>query len=194
VRKALACEVVIIFLFGTMPDLLIVTSKGLLLTVAVIAVISLSRRMVPSMGKNFFKWLFSKWFFRLYFGSSAVFLIVFPIVVPATSIRTAVFDTLGLMSGSDPFAFKSEIENHLGLWVIAWLIHVASWLLIPALIALVVAEARDEIKKTQSLDDGFAALARDAGVTGSEIRNTVKELNDGVETLLTEIRQRGERL
>jgi hypothetical protein len=140
----------------------------------------------------FLRGLFSKWFFVAYFVLGLIFFVVYPLVVTNVNTQAALFQAVGLMTGSDPFTFREALDNHLGIWVLAWLIHFASWLLIPALIALVVADARDEIKQTQSLDTGFAGMAAELGFPSDEIPGVVEILNDAAARTLQEILRKGE--
>lgn len=141
------------------------------------------------MTRSILGWLFSKWFFLAFFALGLAYLITLPMMVDNVAWRTAGFQTFGLMTGSDPFTFRDVIESHVVAWSLAWLIHLASWLLIPALIALIVADARDDIKRTQSLDEGFAALAAEAGFSKEEIPGIVELLNAETERYVAEVRK-----
>jgi hypothetical protein len=115
------------------------------------------------MTRAFLRALFSKWFFGVYFALSVAYLIASPLMVSDENLREVLFKTLGLMSGTDPFTFRAEIESHLTLWILAWLIHIASWLLIPALIAIVIADAKDEIMNEKAFVSTLGDILRKSG-------------------------------
>lgn len=144
------------------------------------------------MTKRLLNGLFSKWFFLTYFGLGVAHFVAFPLVTRQATLKTSLFQTIGLMSGSDPYIFKEATQSYLTIWTLGWLIHIASWLFIPGLIALVITDARDEIRKKQSLDAGFASLAGDAGVKHEDIPGVVEELNAEVEKALHEILRKGQ--
>ncbi len=114
------------------------------------------------MTRAFFKFLLSRWFFRIYFFLGALYLILSPLIVSDATLRAALFQTMGLMTGSDPYSFKG-IESHGLLWILAWLIHIASWLLIPALIAIVIGDAKEDIKNEQELEKTLRLMLEEAG-------------------------------
>ena len=87
----------------------------------------------------------SKWFFIIYFLLGLIYFFAFPSFVTGISCEKSIFVTLALMTGSDPFTFKDTIESHIVIWILSWLIHIASWLFIPALIGIVVNEAAKKI-------------------------------------------------
>jgi len=143
------------------------------------------------MPSKLLRWLFSKWFFVTYFALGLVYYLSLPLILGNLRYRDAAFQTVGLMTGSDPFTFSKDIETNVFVWLLAWLIHLLSWLLIPALIALVVTDARDEIQKTQRLNSDLARLAAEAGFNQEEIPVVLKELNSEMEKILAEIRTGG---
>jgi hypothetical protein len=165
-----------LFIFGMLPDLLTLFKEELL--IASLAVI-----MKVSMTKAFLKWLFSKWFFAVYFGLSASFLIASFLMNRDVTYGPLLFQTLGLMSGSDPFTFRSEIEPHVMLWILAWLIHVASWLLIPALIAIIIAETKEEIMNEKAFVGTLGDILRNFGRDPKGARELREILDEGIKKL-----------
>jgi hypothetical protein len=114
--------------------------------------------------------ILSKWFFLVYFGLGLVYFFVFPLTVTWIEPVKSFFVTLALMTGSDPYSFKEVLESHGFVWALAWLIHITSWLLIPALIAIVIGEAKEEIKNEQELEKGLRQLLAEAGGDQGDVK------------------------
>jgi hypothetical protein len=129
--------------------------------------------------------ILGKGFFVAYFVLGIIHFIALPRSVywriPWITWDKSFFMTLGLMTGSDPYSFKELLEPHVFIWILAWLIHVASWLLIPALIALVITEAKDDIKKDQSIQRGIHDLLIAAGVSQDSLAAASDEITSEIE-------------
>lgn len=128
----------------------------------------------------------SGWFLLLYFGVGVIFFVAFPGAVSWIEYTKSLTVTLGLLTGSDPYSFKEIVEPHAFLWGLAWVIHVASWLFIPALIALVIADAKEDINKERSLKDGLNQLARELKIKNEKIPEVTNTILGEIETWLKE--------
>ena len=120
----------------------------------------------------------SKWFFIVYFILGISYFVVFPLIVPWISWQKSLSVTLSLMTASGPYSFKEIIEPHGSLWLLAWLIHIASWLLIPALISLLITEAKEDIRRDQVADKAFEHVLLElvgSSAKGRELRERVDE-------------------
>jgi hypothetical protein len=128
--------------------------------------------------KKLAHFILGRWFFVVYFSLGIVNFVVSRFCVPRMSWINSFFITLGLMTGSDPYSFKDILEPDLLIWIMAWLIHVGSWLLIPALIGLLVTDAAQDIKNEQNLRialDGFLRDAAKAAGVRKDISKPLKE-------------------
>lgn len=137
------------------------------------------------MTRAFFKFLLSTWFFRIYFFLGALYLILSPLIVSDATVRAALFQTMGLMTGSDPYSFKG-IESHGLLWILAWLIHIASWLLIPALIAIVIGDAKEDIKNEQELEKALRLMLDEAGGNPDDAKELRALIDQAMKTTMKE--------
>jgi hypothetical protein len=158
------------------PELLTLF-KGVLLIVSMAVIVR------GSISSAFLRLLFSKWFFRIYFALSGAYLIAVPLMVSEATFRAVLFQTLGLMSGTDPFTFSLEIERHLSLWILAWLIHVASWLLIPALVAIVIGDVREDIKRGQALEKTVGQMLLELGRDPDDAKTLGKLIDQAVKKM-----------
>jgi hypothetical protein len=128
------------------------------------------------MGRNILNLLVSKWFFLMYLALGVCHFVAFPMRVGNTSFGQSLFVTLGLMTGSDPYTFKETIESHTLIWAIAWIMHVASWLLIPALVGLIINNAAEHIKTQQSLQIAMKDVLDEVGVPKGDLDAAANEI------------------
>lgn len=133
-----------------------------------------------------------KWFFLVYFVFGLVYFVVSALTVPCTSWPDSFFTTLGLLTGSDPFSFKESIESHQVVWGLAWIIHIGSWLLIPALVGLLISDISDDIKREQRLQKSLTNFVIEAGVSPQEASELVSELRSELEKMIAESERKGE--
>jgi hypothetical protein len=141
------------------------------------------------MAKTMLRLLLSKWFFIAYFGLGLIYFLVFPLAIPNISCENSFFTTLALMTGSDPYSFASTIEAYKAIWGLAWIIHVGSWLLIPALVGLIVSEVAEDIKHERHLQDATMELIREAGVQPEQIDSVEAELQKELSTWISSIKK-----
>jgi hypothetical protein len=132
----------------------------------------------------------SKWFFIAYFALGILHFVVYKLYIPAATPGKSFFMTLGLMTGSDPYSFKDVIEPYLFTWILAWVIHVGSWLLIPALIGLLVNDAAQEVRSQHRLVRALDSLLRDAGIEQDELSPITAELRSQIDKIAE--KRRGE--
>ena len=125
--------------------------------------------------------ILGKWFFVAYFVLGVIHFIVFAQRINWITWDKSLFVTVGLMTGSDPYSFKELLEPNGFIWILAWLIHVTSWLLIPALIALVITEAKDDIKKDQSIKTGIREWLIAVGVPQDKLPAATDEVSGAIE-------------
>lgn len=125
--------------------------------------------------------ILGKWFFVAYFVLGIIHFFVFPRRINWMTWDKSFFVTVGLMTGSDPYSFKELLEPNGFTWILAWLIHVTSWLLIPALIALVITEAKDDIKKDQSVQRGIRDWLIAARVPQDRLPAATDEISGAIE-------------
>lgn len=130
--------------------------------------------------------ILGKWFFVAYFSLGVIHFVVSRFSVAAMTWINSFFITLGLMTGSDPYSFKDIIEPNLFIWIMAWLIHVGSWLLIPALIGLLVNDAAQDIKNEQKLRTALDGFLHDA-VKVAGLQKDISELKDKLHGELDEM-------
>jgi len=129
--------------------------------------------------------ILGKGFFIAYFALGIIHFIALPRSVgwrvPWLTWDKSLFVTLGLMTGSDPYSFKELLEPHVFIWILAWLIHVTSWLLIPALIALVITEAKDDIKQDKSIQRGIREWLIAAQVPPDKLAAATDEISSEID-------------
>lgn len=130
--------------------------------------------------------ILGRWFFAAYFSLGAIYFVVFGFCVATMTWAKSFFITLGLMTGSDPYSFKDLIEPHLFTWIMAWLIHIASWLLIPALIGLLVNNAAQDIKRQQNLRMAIGGLLQEVGVKPEDLSQLTAELHRKLDEMIGE--------
>ena len=130
--------------------------------------------------------ILGRWFFAVYFSLGAIYFVVFRLSVCTMTWVKSLFITLGLMTGSDPYSFKDTIEPYLLIWLLAWLIHIASWLLIPALIGLLVSDAAQDIKRERALQKGFNELLIEAGVSQENLPRFEDTLRGKLDEMIKE--------
>jgi hypothetical protein len=136
--------------------------------------------------------LLGKWFFGMYFAIGLIYFILFPLAITGVSCTNSFFTTLSLMTGSDPYSFKDSIEKHKILWSLAWIIHIASWLFIPALISLIVTNAADDIKKAGRLQRSLMELVIEAGVRSEDAAELVSQMENELKRMVNESEKKGE--
>jgi hypothetical protein len=90
------------------------------------------------------------------------------------------------MTGGDPYTFKPIIGSYFILWFLAWLIHIASWLLIPALIGIVITDAADNIKREQLLHKSLNDFLTQLGIPSQDASELVPELEAKIEQWVKE--------
>jgi hypothetical protein len=120
--------------------------------------------------------ILSKWFFVGYFVLGLICFFAFPSILSWVTWSKSFFITLGLMTGSDPYSFKDHIESYGFVWVLAWMIHIASWLLIPALVALVITETKTKLKDQQQLERGLRDWVIRSGAQERDVDRVTAEL------------------
>jgi hypothetical protein len=135
--------------------------------------------------------ILSKWFFIVYFALSLVCFSALPLLVSWIGLAKSFFLTLALMTGSDPYSFKEIIEPHGFIWGLAWLIHLASWLLIPAIIALVITEAKEDIKKDQVLRTRVRELLLRSGVSEEDLADATTAFLSEIEAFMDQPIKKG---
>jgi len=137
------------------------------------------------------KAVLSGWFLLFYFAAGVIFFVAFPRTVSWVGYPKSFTVTLGLLTGGDPYSFKEVVEPHAFIWGLAWVIHVASWLFIPALIALVIADAKEDINKERSLKDGLNQLARELKIKNEKIPEVTNSILGEIENWLRELKEKG---
>ena len=130
--------------------------------------------------------ILGRWFFAVYFSLGAIYFVVSRFFVCTMTWAKSLFITLGLMTGSDPYSFKDAIEPYLLIWLLAWLIHIASWLLIPALIGLLVSDAAQDIKRQRALQMGLSKLLTEAGVSQEDLPRFEDMLRGNLDEMIKE--------
>jgi len=128
----------------------------------------------------------SKWFFISYFSLGVSYLVVSRLTVAATAWAQCFFMTLGLMTGSDPYSFKDAIGPNSLTWVLAWPIHIGSWLLMPALIGLLVNDAAQGIKNQQRLQIAIARFLQAAGIKEVDLSEFTAKLHGQLDEMIAE--------
>lgn len=117
-----------------------------------------------------------RWFFVAYFLLGLLHFALATSMVSGSAPSDVIFVTLGLLTGSDPFSFGVEVKSHLSIWCLAWLIHVGSWLIMPALIGLLIGEVAEEINNRTILKVSLAHLATAAGVPESKVDECIVDI------------------
>lgn len=137
------------------------------------------------------QFLLGKWFFGIYFAIGLAYFISFPMASTDISWPNSFVTTLGLMTGRDPYSFKASIENSRFFWSLAWIIHITSWLFIPALISLIVTNAADDIKKTERLKRSLGELLLETGIPSDNLDELVSQIQNDIERTMNESRKKG---
>lgn len=116
--------------------------------------------------------------------SSGPYTELFSLTVPDAAWCDSFFITLGLITGSDPYTFQDRIREYQLLWSLAWLIHIGSWLLIPALIGLVIGDVAEEMKKEQRFRTALDELMREIGIKPHEAPKLVEQLRTELDNMV----------
>jgi hypothetical protein len=130
--------------------------------------------------------ILGRWFFVAYFSLGAINFVVSWLSLTTMTCAKSFFITLGLMTGSDPYSFKDLIEPYLSVWILAWLIHIASWLLIPALIGLLVNDAAQDIKRQQGLRMALGSFLQAAGARKEDLPHLTATLHRELDAMIRE--------
>jgi hypothetical protein len=128
-------------------------------------------------------------FFYIYFVLGVIFFVLTPIFIGTESWGKSLFLAVGLMTGSDPFTFEARIAQCWGIWMLAWIIHVASWLFMPILAGIVINNVIAYISQTRKarLRASLRELAIAAGITEEDVEAVVDKMVARVE-LVEELR------
>lgn len=132
--------------------------------------------------------LLGKPFFIAYFFLGIIFFALAPCLVPGSSLNDSFFVTLALMTGSDPYSVEPPLplKQTQALWCLSWLIHVTSWLLIPALIGVVINDAAEELKEVQDLHTAIGGVVAELkshwGLSSKEVDDLQKQIIDLIDT------------
>lgn len=132
------------------------------------------------------RFILGTWFFISYFALGAIYFVVSWLFLAMMTCAKAFFTTLGLMTGSDPYSFKDLIEPYPLLWILAWLIHIASWLLIPALVGLLVNDVAQDIKRQQGLRIALSGFLQEAGVRQEDLSQLTVKLHRELDAMIRE--------
>jgi hypothetical protein len=187
VRRIVFLGVLVVFILGMVPELLTLIIEGRVVILIAAPVASVMAVIIGRpMPKRFFKLLFSKWFFLSYFALGLIHFIGFPFVVKYGAWNESLVVTTALMTGTDPYSLKEPLQSHSFIWILAWVLHVATWLLIPALISIVITDAKEDIKKDQSLRRRLRAWLLASGVPEAKLAAATDEQFRTIEKWLNE--------
>ena len=132
-----------------------------------------------------------KWFFGLYFLLGLVYFVALPLTSVEASWLKSFFLAIGLMTGTDPSSYKDTLEPHSFFWALAWLMHITSWLLIPALISIVIGGAAIDIKRGQGFRRDLEYLLIEAGVRAHDAPALAAKIREAFEKKMKEPTQGG---
>lgn len=118
-----------------------------------------------------------KEFFIFYFALGLAFFLIFLGFVANASCEKSIFLTVGLMTGSDPNDFKDTIEPYKFIWVLAWAIHIVSWLFIPAVIGLILTNTAEQIKHEERLGTALDIYLQEEGIAPQFLNDVKAEIN-----------------
>jgi hypothetical protein len=144
------------------------------------------------MTRELIRFFLSRWFFVVFFIFGLIYFVAFPIAIADTSYGRSFVTTLALMTGSDPYTFKDTIEANMVIWGLAWLIHIGSWLLIPALISLVVTNIAEDIKNEQRLQRGLRDFFIQAGVKKEDLDALATKSKAELDRIIKDAEEKGE--
>lgn len=131
----------------------------------------------------------NKWFFAAYFASGVLYFIFALYTIPCLTVRKLSFITLALMTGSDPYTFLEIIGVNLSSWTLAWVLHIGSWLLIPAIIGVLVNDAAQDIKEQQRLQLVMRDYLIEVGIKPDKVPIVFDDLQSAFDEIVTEYKK-----
>ena len=90
-----------------------------------------------------------------------------------------------LLAGGDPLDVADELGGNRAAWIISWMIHLIAWLLIPAVIAVVVAKEFAKLE-SQRLDNDLDAALRRTGARRGLSDHRLEQFVEQAKELLEE--------
>ena len=127
------------------------------------------------------KFCLGRWFFAVYFLLGVIYFGLFMFVIPGSDLPGSFFATLALLTGGDPFSFSTNIQPHMAIWCLAWVIHVGSWLIMPALVGLLINDAAKHLSDLNRLEVNLAYLAGESGVAPAEVADFIASVKQDIE-------------
>jgi hypothetical protein len=122
--------------------------------------------------------------FLLFYGIvGGLYCAALPWLIPSFTRGDAFFTTLGLLTGGDPFTFRDKLLLSNFAWIVAWVIHGASWLIIPILVGLVFnkVEERKKRQRRRAIIQGFTSLAEAMKLPPEGTQRFVKDMMDAID-------------
>lgn len=126
------------------------------------------------------KIVLGKYFFITYLGLGVIYFFVSALDCLENKATTSFFYTLGLLTGGDPFSLNQTFESHPYTWSLAWIIHIGSWLFIPALVGAIISSAADDLRKERDLKSSLISAAKALGIPENEIPEFIAEIEKEV--------------
>lgn len=125
----------------------------------------------------FLRFFLNPRFLLVYLSIGLLYFAILPWLVGSLSYGQAFFIVLGLLTGGDPYSFKTTVESSNVAWGLAWLIHIASWLIIPILVGMALTEAavRMKVERRRELVTSLKAWAKASGLSEENAQGFAQE-------------------